>query len=146
LSDCEPDVSRDLQPVRTAGFEVVDLDQHFFARFNADGVRFDFPTATANHLLVTAAALHLSRVVPILGAPSHRGIDMHDDGLHHRRAMLRKLGQVARALLEECQGAENVLSGEETSKREIAAACLVRHAAQLEVQIRRAGVGPEVRT
>jgi hypothetical protein len=72
---------------------------------------------------------------------------MHDDGLHHRRAMLRKLGQVARALLEECQGAENpALSNEETSKREIAAACLVRHAAQLEVQIRRAGVGPEART
>ena len=29
---------------RAAGFEVVDMDQHFFARFQAEGKRFEFPT------------------------------------------------------------------------------------------------------
>jgi hypothetical protein len=29
---------------RAAGFEVVDMDQHFFARFQVDGKRFEFPT------------------------------------------------------------------------------------------------------
>jgi hypothetical protein len=29
---------------RAAGFEVVDMDQHFFARFQTEGKRFEFPT------------------------------------------------------------------------------------------------------
>jgi hypothetical protein len=62
--------------------------------------------------------------------------------LTHQRAMMRKVSELARAMLRECEAAEREpLTLESADRREIAIACLVRRAATLELQARRARQG-----
>lgn len=66
--------------------------------------------------------------------------------LTHQRAMMRKLGELARAVLQECEAAEREpLDTESADRREIAIACLFRRAAALEQQVRRARIGATAR-
>ncbi len=68
-----------------------------------------------------------------------------DDGerLTHQRAMMRKMGELARAVLQECEAAEREpLTAESADRRDIALACLFRRAASLQQQARRARQRP----
>lgn len=63
--------------------------------------------------------------------------------LRHQRAMMRKMSELARAVLHECEAAEREpLTLESADRREIAIACLFRRAATLELQVRRARQHP----
>jgi len=63
--------------------------------------------------------------------------------LRHQRAMMQKLGELARDMLRECEAAEREpLTSESADRREIAIACLFRRAATVELQVRRARQHP----
>ena len=63
--------------------------------------------------------------------------------LRHQRAMMQKLGELARNMLQECEAAQREpLTSESADRREIAIACLFRRAATVELQVRRARQHP----
>lgn len=63
--------------------------------------------------------------------------------LTHQRAMMRKMRELAHAVLRECEAAEREpLTAESADRREIAISCLVRRAATLELQVQRARQRP----